>query len=77
MNPKEVSAGRLTVDPRRDADGDERDHGVTDDGGSRALIKHGTLDRQLFHGSLQKPCKSYYMTQWPNDALLFSYQRVG
>lgn len=76
MNPKEVSAGRLTVDPRRDADGDERDHGVTGDGGSHALTKHAILKRFLFYRSLQKLYKPFYMTQWPLDALVFSYQGV-
>ena len=52
MNPKEVSAGRLTVDPRRDADGDERDHGVTGDGGSHALTKHVRIYRHSMDPSI-------------------------
>ena len=48
MNPKEVSAGRLTVDPRRDADGDDRDHGVTGDGGSHVLTKHAIIYKSFY-----------------------------
>ena len=48
MNPKEVPAGRLTVDPRRDADGDDRDHCVTGDGGSHALTKHAIIYRSFY-----------------------------
>ena len=48
MNPKEVSAGRLTVDPRRDADGDDKDHGVTGDGGSHVLTKHAIIYKSFY-----------------------------
>ena len=48
MNPKEVSAARLTGDPRRDEDGDDKDHGVTGDGGSHALTKHAIIYRSFY-----------------------------
>ena len=60
VNPKEVSAGRLTVDPRRDADGDDKDHGVTGIGG--CMHPPNMLGLTGFLGSLQKPCKSFCMT---------------
>jgi len=60
VNPKEVSAARLTGDPRRDEDGDDKDHGVTGDGGSHAPTKHARI--KGFFGSLQKPCKYFCMT---------------
>jgi hypothetical protein len=68
VNPKEVSAGRITVDPYRDAHGD-------DDGGSESLILTCYPLKETLLWIL-KLYESFYMTQWPLDALMFSYIRV-